>query len=736
MKMRHAKIVTALVLVSAVFVSGCVDQIPPIDEQAMLKRFSSRAELEAFLEANAEAYFGAEMLGGTFSARTDVAESAAMPTGAPDMQTGAGEAAGEYSTTNIQVEGVDEADIVKNDGRYIYTVAGDKVVIVDAFPAESAHIVAEIDTNSMVSEIFINGNKLVVMGIGYLQETVDESEAGEAEIGIAPSYPSYYTPFGTFINVYDITDKSNPVIERNLTVSGHYYDSRMIGDHVYIISNENIYYRSPGPVPLPVMIQNDVRTTIPAREIYYFDVPDYSYTYTNIIVLNTQSADEDVNRKTFLMGYSSSMYASIDNIYMVYTKHLSMQNFYGRIVEDAIMPLLPVQERAEVKRIWNSDLEEYEKIQEIGEIYTNYVDSLDPEKAATWMKNMEQRYQVVMIQVMKEIEKTIIHKIAVDGRNIEYKTAGEVPGHVLNQFSMDEHNGYFRIATTTGGWRGESANHMYVLDSQLKITGKVEDLAPGERIYSTRFIGDKGYMVTFRQIDPLYVIDLSNPTNPQVLGYLKIPGVSDYLHPYDETHLIGVGRDATEQGIMKGMKLSLFDVSDFENPREVSTYFIGERGTSSEAIYDHKAFLFDREKDLLVIPVSLSEEQYVQSWEGAYVFGINTADGFTLKGRITHQNKTNITDAGHGWKYWSNYDHNLRIRRSLYMDDVLYTVSNGMIKANDLNDIDNEINRVELPTETYDYSLNPIGIRGGGGLIGPTVEPGVLVATEAVEIDE
>ena len=289
----------------------------------------------------------------------------------------------------------------------------------------------------------------------------------------------------------------------------------------------------------------------------------------------------------------------------------------------------------------------------------------------------------------------------MDGRNIEYKTAGEVPGHVLNQFSMDEHDGYFRIATTTGSWRIETANHLYVLDSGLEVVGKVEDLAAGERIYSTRFMGDKGYMVTFRQVDPLFVIDLSSPTNPQVLGYLKVPGVSDYLHPYDDTHIIGIGRDATEEGRMLGMKLALFDVSDFSNPVEVSKYIIGESGTSSEALYDHKAFLFDRDRGLLVIPVSLSEERYIQSWEGAYVFGIYTTSGFTLKGRVTHQNETNMTETEYGYKYWENYDYNARVRRSLYMDDVLYTVSNRMIKMNDLNDIDNEINKVELPYATY-----------------------------------
>jgi uncharacterized secreted protein with C-terminal beta-propeller domain len=263
---------------------------------------------------------------------------------------------------------------------------------------------------------------------------------------------------------------------------------------------------------------------------------------------------------------------------------------------------------------------------------------------------------------------------------------------------MDEYNNNFRIATTTGNWQAESLNHVYVLDNNLQIIGKLEDLAHGEKIYSVRFLGEKGYLVTFRQMDPLFVIDLSNPTNPAVLGYLKIPGVSNYLHPYDETHVIGVGVDATEQGRVQGMKLSLFDVSDVSNPKEISKYIIGERGTYSEALNDHKAFLFSKGKNLLVIPISLAEKDYQQTWQGAYVFNVDLSNGFVLKGRITHENETiNKTE-------YYYYDYQSQIRRSLYMDDVLYTLSGKMIKMNDLSDL-KEINKVELPIEQEIYPV-------------------------------
>jgi len=677
---------------------------PVISDQAKLKRFSSEQELKNFLKENTEAYSYYGTLGG-FAEPALVGGMERTVTSEAPTQAGVTKGADEYSTTNIQVAGVDEADIVKNDDKYIYVVSGNKVVIVDAYPAENAEILSELQFNSTVYDIFINDDKLVVFGYdyGYLIERPGIAEP-DIEIGIVPR--SYSSP-KTFVKVYDVSDREAPVLERDVLINGTYFDSRMIGDYVYVIINQHVYYSDPQPVPLPVIESSSGITTksiaIPASEIYYFDYPDRSYILTTIMAVDIQRPNEELGSKTFLLGYSQNMYASIDNIYIVYTKHLSMRHFYDRIVEKVLLPVVPSHVKNEINSIRNSDASDYEKMQQISEIFQNHVESLDPEEAANLIKNMQQRMEDVYVEISKEMEKTIVHKISVQGKNIEYKTAGEVPGNVLNQFSMDEYNGYFRIATTTGNWRATSANHLYILDESLNIVGKVEDLAKGERIYSTRFIGDKGYMVTFRQVDPLFVIDLSNPTSPQVLGYLKIPGVSDYLHPYDETHIIGIGRDATEEGRMLGMKLSLFDVSDVSNPTEVSKYIIGEAGTYSEVLNDHKAFLFDRSKSLLVIPVTVREKDYRQSWQGAYVFNLDLDSGFVLKGKVTHANETNATD-----DEWYMYDYATQIRRSLYMDDVLYTISNRMIKMNDLDDL-NEINAIQLPYESGIYY--PLGIK-------------------------
>jgi uncharacterized secreted protein with C-terminal beta-propeller domain len=697
-------------IIIAVVLVGVYLIFPQPVEQDNLKKFSSYEELKNFIKTNTESYYGGYFGGGMpmmATATTGMAKQAAESTTSVPSAASS-ERSEDYSKTNIQVEGVDEPDIVKNDGKYIYVVSGKKVVIVDAYPPENANILSEIELNGTPQEIFINDDRLVVFGW-------DESYTSgsiSSEIGIMPrrSYAQQ-----TFVKVYDVTDRSNPVLKRNVSIDGNYYDSRMIGDYAYVIVNEPVYYSEPGPIPLPVIQSNNVLKTIPVTDIYYFDFPDSSYIFTNVLAVNTQNDGEDVSTKTFLMGYSENMYVSTNNIYIVYTKRLSEFDFYDKIVDEAIMPAVPISVQVKINQIRNLNLTKYEKMQQIGDEFQNYLATLNPEQSASVMKTVQENMAKVQEEIAKEMEKTVIHKISISGSNIEYKVSGDAPGYVLNQFSMDEYNDNFRIATTTGNlWEGNSANHLYVLDSGLEIIGKVEDLAKGEKIYSARFLGNRAYIVTFKKIDPLFVIDLSVPQDPKVLGYLKVTGFSDYLHPYDENHIIGVGKEAAggnEQfAWYQGMKISLFDVSDVENPKEIGKVTIGDRGTDSQALYDHKAFLFDKEKNLLVIPISLAqinktqyENQYGNVpdwaygdvvWRGAYVFNIDLVNGIVLKGNITHENETaNETNY---------YDYQSQITRSLYIDNILYTLSNRMIKANNLDDM-SEINKVQLSYEEYYY---------------------------------
>jgi uncharacterized secreted protein with C-terminal beta-propeller domain len=222
----------------------------------------------------------------------------------------------------------------------------------------------------------------------------------------------------------------------------------------------------------------------------------------------------------------------------------------------------------------------------------------------------------------------------------------------------------------------------------LSVVGKLENLASGESLHSARFMGDKCYLVTFKNVDPLFVIDLSQPTNPNVLGELKVPGYSDYLHPYDETHLIGVGKETIETGEnawYQGLKLSLFDVSNVNDPQQMAKVEIGDRGTDSPALSDPKAFLFDVSKNLLVLPVNLAQidgtGQDVKPnsygtlvWQGVYVYSLSLNGGFELKGTVS-QIDAQVNPSS---------EHDSWITRALYIDNILYTVSEQKLQLNNL----------------------------------------------------
>jgi inhibitor of cysteine peptidase len=563
-------------------------------------KFRSEGELKWFLEEkvrleepNVFEYF---LLGGVIAAQSGTKFSV---TGAEDN------ASVDYSSTNIQVAGVDEADLVKTDGKYIYLSRLDTVYIVKAYPAEEAELIAKIVFEEQVSDLFIADDTLVVFTPGY-------GRVFNIRGGISPSYiPMTQT---TSVFFYDVSDRLNPVLEKTYEAEGSYIATRMIGNFVYVVSQKGAWLYE-GAIDLPSFKDNGTTCLIPANSVYYYNGTDSSYAYTTIASINTQDPTYPVQSETFLLGSSSTVYCSAEYLYLTTGGY----------------------------------------------------------------------------------QETGVHKIKLDNGAIEGVADGSVPGWILNQFSMDEHDGYFRIATTTGNSWGVTAskNNVYVLDPEMKIVGNLEDLAPGEQIYSARFMGDRLYLVTFKKVDPLFVIDLSEPTAPRVLGKLKIPGYSNYLHPYDETHVIGLGKEAVDAeggnfAWYQGVKLSLFDVSDVANPREVAKLEIGDRGTDSPALYDHKAFLFSRERNLLVIPILEAQVKtygYAEPntygdyvYQGAYVFHIDT-EGIKLQGRITHLQEDELLKSG----YW--FDSENSVYRSLYVGENLYTISGGMVKINSLADL-------------------------------------------------
>ena len=490
---------------------------------------------------------------------------------------------------------------------------------------------------------------------------------------------------------------------KNITEDGSYFNSRMIGEYVYVISVQQAFLRD-GEIAVP----GYSGSAFP--EISYFDVPDASYAFNTITSVNVQTGES--NKEVFLLGSTNNLYVSSGNIYITSVKRMREIDTINQMIDEVILPSVPADIALKIKEI-RAGKKGYEMMQGIGDILQNYTYSLTGRGREDFMNNTQQKMIGFQEKIAKQTELTLVHKIGIGDGRVEYKYSAEVPGTVLNQFSMDEYNGYFRIATTTGSF-GSAQNHIYVLDDSLNVVGRLEDLAKGESIYSARFAGNRAYLVTFKKVDPLFVIDLSEPAQPKVLGELKIPGYSDYLHPYDENHIIGIGKEATEQGDFawyQGLKLSLFDVSDVENPIEISKYNIGDRGSDSYALRDHKAFLFSKDKNLLMIPAlvaEIDESEYpegvppsafgVPAWQGAYVFGLDL-NGFALKGRITHNDKENITSR------FYYYNSPYAVKRSLYIGNVLYTMSGKMLKANDLSSMD-EISAVELPyEEIYPYII-------------------------------
>ena len=631
--MGNWKLVTVVALgclvVAAIIGTALASEDAGTETLGDLEKFGSEKELKAFLKEHAQQGWN----DGIYPRAPGGAGQEAS-TGAPaPAATAAPTAACDYSTTNVQVEGVDEADFLKNDGRYIYIISGGMLGIVEAFPAKTAKIVSETRIDGRPTALFLAGDRLVVFAVA------EEEDMTTPEGSVTP-VPIWRTV--THAYVYAVGDRANPELLRTLTFTGDYYDARMVGDYIYTLTRES-----------PVWVRDDIALpevraggAAPIRpDIYRPKTPMQSYIFYTATSFSIRSNTSAPDAETFLLGYDTTLFASQENLYVGYRN-----------------------------------------------TGTAYSSGTAPESADVR-------------------DRTIIHRFAIGKGKIDYRAMGEVPGHLLNQFSLDEHAGNLRVATTVEGWTREGSlqyNNVYILDPAMKTIGTLEHIAPGEKIYAARFAGDRLYLVTFKRVDPLFVIDLSDPKHPGILGKLKIPGYSDYLHPYDADHIIGVGKETNENGwggvSVGGLKIALFDVSDVNNPREVDSVVIGEAGTDSEALRDHKAFLFAEEKDLLVIPVS--EIKRVENpsssyrgsystttWQGAYVYQVSPSSGFTLEGTVTHAEK--------GPSYaWNAPD---AVRRSLFMDETLYTISKRSVIMTDLAD-GSRVGEVLLP---YRWEVYP-----------------------------
>ncbi|MFB5634450.1 MAG: beta-propeller domain-containing protein, partial [Candidatus Nitrosomaritimum aestuariumsis] len=539
-----------------------------------------------------------------------------------------------------------------------------------------------------IQNMFLNDDRLVIFYNGQSQEEI----IPQFDFIPRPSYSPV-----THALIVDVSDKENPEILKDYTIDGHFRDARMIGDYAYFVTNKNIDHQYPR---LPIIMESAEPLMVP--DAFYFDNVERFSNFNTLTAIDIFG--DTITSETFLMGYSGTIYVSENNFYLTYQQNLPY-GFYEESSRDrffdVVVPLLPQDLQNKIKAIkGDSSLSSARQWTEISEVLQDSYNQMSQSQKENLFEKIRKALADYDAKIQQESLKTIIHKISIDGDKLEYQAKGSVPGRLLNQFSMDESNDRFRVATTTEYYSQYSgmmrSNAVYVLDEDLKILGGLDEIAPDESIFSARFIGDRLYLVTFQQIDPFFVIDLSSDT-PKILGELKIPGFSNYLHPYDDDHVIGVGRDTKEIGNDRvqqlGVKVALFDVSDVSNPKVIDDYIIGDSSTHSEALNNHKAFFFDKRKNLLSIPISsdtdslegITEKRIAPDWNrwnGFYILDLDFKNGIDLKGTITHtENDTRYYGMGNS--------------RTFYIEEVLYTVSDSMLKMNFMNDLE-EINSIKL----------------------------------------
>jgi uncharacterized secreted protein with C-terminal beta-propeller domain len=665
--------------------------------------------------------------------------------------------ASSVSTTNNQTAGVDEADFVKNDDKYLYIAADNAFQIVQAWPASDVKEVSRIAIEGTPKELFVDGDRAVVFvsippppppGTGGPPGTVGSSSYGSSggssgsSSGSSGSYASsggYTSPGGyssssnssqcsygygcvpsgdgtaTRVLVFDIADRTAPKVTRRIDLSGSLLAARRIGSAVHTVVVE------------PEMRMPELEGAL---------TPDTS---------SCKSTDDAPTRRLALHGAWEALRQR--NIIRI-----NAMDVLGLLpsIKDSGMPApactsyyrpeLP--DSASFTTVMSFDLTTAELphsatvVSDPGVVYaseTGLYMAVPHSRSASegWYDSCATVDEV-----------STIHKFRIGEAPslTAYQGSGVVKGHVLNQFSLDEWQQNLRVATTTGEDPDPDAHStVSVLGEQgggLIVTGAVDNIAVGEDIRSVRFDGSRGFVVTFKKTDPLYVFDLGNPSAPTLSGELQIPGFSTYMHMMDAEHLLTIGYDALDEGNFawfQGVLLQIFDVSDMRNPTLAHKELIGTRGSSSEALSNHLAFNYFAEKNLLAIPMTICEGGYAGSYgtemtfSGLMVYDVTAANGFSLRGKVAHPNTTdgNGYDAASCMNWWANASS--EVKRSVFMDDVVYSISDRRVKANNLANLSVDLaevgltrQNVLLPPTTGDVSvLRPGASFAGWGKVLP-----------------
>ena len=622
--------VTAIMFLIAAYLRSAqpTSSLPQPGTQQHITKFSTVEEFQSYLkEAQSLDSYSSAVVNFGAPARDLMLEEKSTLT--PTTATGVDR----VSQTNVQVEGIDEPDIVKTDGKQIYLSSENlyypmpvlrsapegidlleeesimpvppqgKTEILEAFPPES---LTKIGTISRNGNLLLSKNILVIIS--------NDTVTG-----------------------YDVSDPSSPnekwtmKLENNNSI----VTARLHNETLYFITQT--YIDSSRPCPIVPLSMGETSFRIPCTDIYHpVEYVPIDSTFTVFTVAPTSGA---IQEKVSFTGSSASsiVYMSEKSLYLTYSYATDWAIFFFGFVKEQT-EFLPSSVVSKIERLTSYEIGNQAKLLELQTILETYQQTLSDDERLKFENELNDRMQKYVTRHSRELEKTGIVKVRLSDMIVE--ATGEVPGRPLNQFSMDEYNSYLRMATTVGQTfgAGQSANDVYVLGSTLAIVGSVQDMGLTEQIYSVRFLEDRGYVVTFRQTDPFYVLDLSDPTSPTKKGELKIPGYSSYLHPIKKHQILGVGKEDSN------VKLTLFDIQDPQNPKELDTYILQEYW--SEALSTHHAFTQDELYDVVFIPGS----------NGGYIF--------SYKDNLLSLEKA-VSDVS--------------VRRALYVNDYLYVVGETQI---------------------------------------------------------
>ncbi|MEX2188371.1 MAG: beta-propeller domain-containing protein [Pirellulales bacterium] len=671
---------------------------------------------------------------------------------------GDGGEARNYSETNTQVAGVDEADIVETDGEYLFVLGQRDVVIIDASPADGMSVASRVAIDGQPFGEILHGDRLAVLS--YLTPAYDIYPMIDTVVARPAIWPGPYGGYQPQVQVtlIDVSNRAAPRIVTETRFDGSFVDARAIGDTLYVVSNDSLGLPTPEitctPIENPddpnVPADNDPADRVanpgdgvaidaliapiwywPQENCVYESKEDYlARVVGHEIELGlpqmTSDPGGDIDAAMSVTGTTAGTTAGT-------TTGGSTGGSTGSTATDIPSIGGPLTQPTDVYRPTSDDQQNLVSITTFDlssnlpgvaastsvpttattEVYASHASIYlaNPDWGTRW----DQGYATSILKFDFQ-----------DNGGVDLVAGGHVPGQTLDQFSIDEHDGYLRIATTQG-WGNGAVNSVYVLaqsGERLSVVGSLVGLAPGERIFAARFMGDEGYVVTFRQTDPLFALDLSDPTAPKVVGELHIPGFSNYLQAADDTHLIGIGRNADLNGRAQELQVSLFDVADMSNPQLAGRYGIEVGNWSwSEATTDHHAVGFYAGYDVLAIPVTNGG-----GWEWIDRDGDGTQEFYSYRPRtdlwVFHLNLNPTFAPVSAIELLGRIQHDGTIRRSVRIGDVLYAISENTVTAHPILNPSTMIGRVHFGQE-------PVGVPL---MRAPDDDPVISLAMQSPEI--